>query len=151
MTSQNFKAILTAAGRRALIALPFDPDLVWGARPRHHITGSINGRPVCGPLSLEAGKYVLSLGQSYLRDNDLSVGSEVDVIIAPEGPQAETLAPDIAAALEADPQARQFFMGLATFYRKGYLRWIEGARRPETRQARIAEMVELLKAGRKQR
>jgi ATPase subunit of ABC transporter with duplicated ATPase domains len=40
---------------------------------------------------------------------------------------------------------------LATFYRNGYIRWIESARRPETRQARITEMIGLLKAGKKQR
>ena len=57
----------------------------------------------------------------------------------------------IAAALEASPTARAFFEGLATFYRKGYLRWIDGARRPETRVSRIREMVGLLDAGKKQR
>jgi hypothetical protein len=31
------------------------------------------------------------------------------------------------------------------------VRWIEGARRPETRSAHIAEMLSLLKAGKKQR
>jgi hypothetical protein len=36
-------------------------------------------------------------------------------------------------------------------YRNGYLRWIEGAKRPETRSARIAETLGLLKAGKKQR
>jgi len=40
---------------------------------------------------------------------------------------------------------------LATFYRNGYLRWIGGVKRPETRSARIAEMLSLLKAGKKQR
>jgi len=40
---------------------------------------------------------------------------------------------------------------LATFYRKGYTRWVEEAKRPETRTKRLAEMVELLKAGKRQR
>jgi uncharacterized protein YdeI (YjbR/CyaY-like superfamily) len=40
---------------------------------------------------------------------------------------------------------------LATFYRNNYIRWIESAKRPETRRGRIAEMVDLLKAGTKQR
>ena len=71
--------------------------------------------------------------------------------LEPEGPQADALAGDVVAALDAEPEARGFFAGLATFYRKGYLRWIDGARRPEVRSARIAEMVALLKAGKKQR
>ena len=70
----------------------------------------------------------------------------------PEGPQSEALAADIASALEADPEAASFFDGLATFYRKKYLLWIDATRRsPEVRAQRIAELVELMKAGKKER
>ena len=72
--------------------------------------------------------------------------------IGPEGPQRDDLAPDVAAALAADPEAAAFFDSLAQFYRRGYLRWIDATkRRPELRAERIAEMVELLRSGNKQR
>ena len=62
------------------------------------------------------------------------------------------LADDIASALEANPAAAAFFDTLAQFYRKAYLRWIDATtRRPEVRAARIAEVVELLAAGIKER
>ncbi|MCL4504858.1 MAG: YdeI/OmpD-associated family protein [Chloroflexi bacterium] len=70
---------------------------------------------------------------------------------SPEGPQQTTLAEDIAAALAAEPEARAFFDSPAAFYRRTYLKWIEGAIRPETRAARIAEMAALLKACKKQK
>ena len=58
----------------------------------------------------------------------------------------------MAAALEAAPEAATFFDSLAQFYRRAYLRWIDATRRrPDVRPARIAEMIELLKAGHKQR
>jgi hypothetical protein len=45
-----------------------------------------------------------------------------------------------------------FFDTLAQFYRKAYLRWIDATTgRPEVRAARIAEVVDLLAAGIKQR
>ena len=48
----------------------------------------------------------------------------------------DLLPPDVAEALEAEPDAQAFFESLATFYRKAYLKWIEGAaRRPEIRAA----------------
>ena len=57
-----------------------------------------------------------------------------------------------SAALKANPAAAAFFDTLAQFYRKAYLRWIDGTtRRPELRAARIAEVVDLLAAGVKQR
>jgi uncharacterized protein YdeI (YjbR/CyaY-like superfamily) len=97
-------------------------------------------------------RYFLPLGPVWRRDNGLEAGAEVEVELTPEGPQTDALAPDLLAALESEPEARAFFESLATFYRKGYLRWIEGAaRRPEIRSARIAELMSLLKAGKKQR
>lgn len=71
--------------------------------------------------------------------------------LSPEGPQSEGLSTDVAEALEAEPQAKAFFESLATFYRNTYIKWIESAKRPETRSARITEMIELLKAGKKQK
>jgi hypothetical protein len=45
-----------------------------------------------------------------------------------------------------------FTLGLAQFYRRAYLRWIDATkRRPEQRAQRIAEVIQLLEAGRKQR
>jgi uncharacterized protein YdeI (YjbR/CyaY-like superfamily) len=62
------------------------------------------------------------------------------------------LAPDVAAALDASPAAGVFFDSLAQFYRNAFLRWIDATkRRPEQRPVRIAEMVRLLEAGKKER
>ena len=70
----------------------------------------------------------------------------------PEGPQAELLAEDISEALAARPNALSAFNGLATFYKKAWLRWIDSTkRRPEVRAERIAEMVRLVEAGHKER
>jgi hypothetical protein len=58
----------------------------------------------------------------------------------------------VAEALGDRPDALAAFEGLATFYRKGWLRWIDTTkRRPEVRAARIAEMVKLIEAGHKER
>jgi len=151
MTTQRFKTIVTKAGSRTYVPIPFDPNEAWGVKQRHHITGSINGCAVRGSLGSDGSQYFLPLGAAWRRDNGVEVGSEVEVVLTPEGPQADTLAPDILAALESEPEVRAFFEALATFYRNGYIRWIESAKRPETRSARIAEMLNLLKAGKKQR
>ena len=50
-----------------------------------------------------------------------------------------------------EPAARRLFESLPTFYRKNFLRWIESAKRPETRARRIAETVATLKAGKRER
>src|SRR5262249_26307228 len=136
---------------RAYVPIPFDPAQLWGERARYHVQGTINGCRVRGALAQSGIGYFLPLGPAYRRGTGLRVGDEVSVVLSIEGPQRETLAPDIARALEADPEAARFFDGLASFYRKNYLRWIDATkRRPGARAARIAELIELLKAGRKQ-
>ena len=151
MTEQHFEATITKLGSKAELPIPFDPNEAWGEKKRHHITGSINGHKVRGALDWNGSQPVLSLGPAWRRGAGVDVGDQVEVTLAPEGPQFADLAPDIAAALEGAPEAKAFFEALATFYRKGYLKWIEGARRPETRAARIEETVSLLRSGRKQR
>jgi hypothetical protein len=151
MATQRFKTVVTKEGSRTFIAIPFNPNEVWGVKQRHHITGSINGCGVRGSLGSDGSQYFLPLGAAWRRDNGVDAGAEVEVVLAPEGPQTDTLASDIVAALESEPEARAFFDSLATFYRNGYIRWIEGAKRPETRSTRIAETLSLLKAGKKQR
>ena len=151
MTTQRFKTTVAKEGNRTYIPIPFNPNEVWGVKQRHHIAGSINGCAVRGSLGSDGSQYFLPLGAAWRRDSGVEAGAEVEVVLTPEGPQTDALAPDILAALESEPEARAFFDSLATFYRNGYVRWIEGAKRQETRQARIAEMLSLLKAGKKQR
>lgn len=150
-STQTFKTTIAKSGSRTYVALPFNPNDAWGVKQRHHIRGTINGCMIRGSLGSDGEQYFIPLGEAWRRDNALDAGAEVEVTLFPEGPQAETIALDIASALDAEPQAKEFFEALATFYRKNYIRWIEGAKRSETRAARINEMVELLKTGKKQK
>lgn len=151
MTTQKFKAVISKSGSRTFIPIPFDPNNVWGVKQRHHIRGTVNDYGVRGSLGSDGKQYFLPLGAAWRRDCGLEAGDRVDVALDPEGPQSESLAGDVLAALDAEPEAKAFFESLATFYRNTYIKWIESAKRPETRSARINEMIELLKAGKKQK
>ena len=111
----------------------------------------VNGHSVRGSLGSNGKQYFLPLGATWRRDCGLDAGDMVDVTLSPEGLQSETLSTDVAEALNAEPRAKAFFESLATFYRNTYIKSIESAKRSETRIARIKEMIELLKAGKKQK
>ena len=99
-----------------------------------------------------ADGWALPVNPQRLRCGEVAIGDEVTVELAPEGPQRDDLANDIAIVLAANPAAGAFFDTLAQFYRKAYLRWIDATtRRPDVRAARIAEVVDLLAAGIKER
>lgn len=153
MESRRFAVVIASAERgKLLVPIPFDPDQVWGAKQRHHITGTVNGVRVRAVIEPVGDGFGFTLGRASPAGHAVGVGDEVRVEIAPEGPQRDDLAEDVAAALAANPDAGAFFDSLAQFYRRGYLRWIDATkRRPEQRAERIAEMVKLLRSGTKQR
>lgn len=153
VNEKRFTATILALGKtHAALPLPFDPAEAWGERERFHVHGTIDDHTVRGPLEKRSSGYVLPLGPACRRDTGLAPGDSVTVVLRVEGPQREGLAEDLRAALDAEPEAARFFDALASFYRKGYLRWVDATKRsPETRARRIAELVRLLKASRKQR
>lgn len=151
VAAQQFQTTIAKSGSRVFIAIPFNPNEVWGVKQRHYITGSVNGCTVRGSLGSDGTQYFLPLGAAWRRDNGLDAGAMVNVVLSPEGPQTESLAADVTAALDAEPEAKAFFESLATFYRNNYIKSIEGAKRPETRAARLAEMMQLLREGKKQK
>ena len=150
---QEFTTIgLDGKRGRLLVPVPFDPDVVWGAKKRHHVNGTLNGLPIRAVIEQEGGQFGFVLGPAWLRDCGVAPGDQLTVVLAPEGPQRDDLPVDFAAALGANPQAGEFFDALAQFYRRGYLRWIDGTKnRPDLRQQRIATVIELLAAGVKER
>jgi hypothetical protein len=151
--SRSFTAVVaTDRRRRVLVPVPFDPDAASGRKLEHRVAGTVNGMGVRAVIEPLGDGHGILLGPAWRRDCGIAPGDEVAVVLAPEGPQRGDLAPDVAAALEAEPAAAAFFDSLAQFYRNAYLRWIDATkRRPELRSARIAEMVDLLEAGHKER
>ena len=53
----------------------------------------------------------------------------------------------LAAALEADPAAKASFDALAFTHRKEYARWIDEAKREDTRARRVTQALEMIRAG----
>jgi hypothetical protein len=151
MRTQKFTTRLIITGKWAVVPIPFDPNETWGEKARHDVTGTLNGHPIRGPLTLTRDGYALTLGPAWRRDAGIAETEDVIVELTPEGPQLDSISSDIADALKATPTAQAFFLSIPTFYRRNYIRWIENAKRPETRANRIQEMVRLLSEGKRQK
>jgi uncharacterized protein YdeI (YjbR/CyaY-like superfamily) len=59
------------------------------------------------------------------------------------------LPPEFQQALDQNQKAKTFFETLAPSYRKHYIGWIITAKRPETREKRIRESIQLLEKNQK--
>lgn len=64
-------------------------------------------------------------------------------------PKVPRLPAYIGAAFKTDPKAWTFFQSLAARNRRDFVAWIHTAKRPETRERRIRESIELLSVGKK--
>ena len=131
--------------------MPFDPNKVWGTRARHYASGTIDGHHYRGLLEPAGIGFFLALGPAWRRDKQLDIRKEIEVVLYPDGLQISDLAPDIIQALESEPDARSRFESLTAGYRKNIMKWIESAKRAETRAARIKETLGFLKSPPKQR
>ena len=153
MKAQQYRATVLKVGRgRVVVPVPFDPDVVFGPKERHHVSGTVNGVDVRAVIEVIDGGHAILLGPAWRRDRGVKPGDLVDVSLSPEGPQRGDLPADLLDALGDDPAAGAFFDSLAQFYRKGYLGWIDASGRSPTRRAeRVAETVRLLAEGHKSR
>jgi uncharacterized protein YdeI (YjbR/CyaY-like superfamily) len=79
----------------------------------------------------------------------VEAGDAVTVAIAlDDAPREVEVPPALAAALEGDAEAREKFEALAFTHRKELARWVAEAKREETRERRVAQALEMLRAGR---
>ena len=80
----------------------------------------------------------------------MAAGEEVDVSITLDTAPREIAVPDDLAAAFDEP-ARARFDALAYSHQKEWVRWVEEAKKPETRAARIEKTVESLREGKRTR
>jgi hypothetical protein len=148
-----FSAVIQAAGNGgAYVTVPFDVESVFGAK-RVPIQARIDGEPYRGTLVRMGGPDHILLVRKDIREKiGKQLGDTVDVVLEKDmSERIVELPPDLVSALDDEPQMRAFFDGLSFTHRKEYVNWITEAKRTETRQARIAKTLALLKNGHRTR
>jgi uncharacterized protein YdeI (YjbR/CyaY-like superfamily) len=59
----------------------------------------------------------------------------------PKTTKAFSRPPDVVAALAADAEAKRRFDALPPSHQREYLKWIDEAKKPETRRRRLAQLA----------
>ena len=95
------------------------------------------------------GKSMVGVSAEHRAGAGVAGGDEVDVDIELDTePRTVTVPEELAAALDADPEARATFDGLSYSNRSWHVLQVTGAKTEETRQRRIERSIEALHAGR---
>jgi hypothetical protein len=116
---------------------------------RFPVRARINGHTWRTSVSPMRGEFLLGLNRAVREAARVEAGDRVEVAIELDTAPREVEVPlALASALAADPAASQAFEALAFTHRKEYARWIEEAKRPETRDRRAAQALQMLREGR---
>jgi hypothetical protein len=151
-TTKRYKTTIKTGERgRVFLDVPFDPHEVWGKKAHHYVKGTMNAHPFEGSLGTRNGIVFMPLSKEFRKEAGIEPGDEVAVVIEPSVSASADLPADLAKALAGAAEAKAFFDTLSGFYQREYVKWIEGAAKAETREARVAEAVKLLKQHVKQR
>ena len=70
-------------------------------------------------------------------------------ILQARPPQPFALAPEFEQALKASEAAWRNFKALAPSYRRNYIGWLQSAKKQETREKRLRELISVLEKGKK--
>ena len=111
------------------------------------VEGVMNGQPFRAVLEPDSsGGYWLHVNKAMRNGAAADMGDTVQLAIL--GPEPEpTLPADFQAALTASHDAEALWKDLTLLGRLDWVRWIESARKPETRARRIRRAVEQLSSG----
>jgi mutator protein MutT len=149
IAGMRFRATIELGGKTATgIEVPEAVIDGLGAGKRPPVTVTINGYRYRTTAVRMGGRYLVPLSAENRAGAGVAAGDEVEVEIAlDEAPREVELPSDLDAALDAE--ARAAYDKLSFTHRKEWVRWVEEAKKPETRAARVAKTVEGLRAGRK--
>jgi hypothetical protein len=149
----KFRTVVELHGKTATgIPVPEDVVAALGPGKRPAVVVSVGGHSYRTTVAPMGGRFFVPLSAGHREAAGVAAGAEVDVGIEPDtAPREVTVPADLADALAGDAPAREFFGGLSYTHRKEWVRWIEEAKRPQTRATRLAKTVESLRAGRRTR
>jgi uncharacterized protein YdeI (YjbR/CyaY-like superfamily) len=103
---------------------------------------TINGHSYRGSVAFMGGEFWIGVTNDFRRIAGVAAGDEVDIdLVLDTAPREVSVPADLAAALDADPEARSFFDGLSYSNKRRIVEPIADAKSPETRQRRIDKSV----------
>ena len=145
----RFRARLQRRGPAAAVVLDETQVATVGeGAKRFPVVATVNGYTWRTSVARMGGEFLLGLSREVRDGAGVQADDEAEVTIElDEAPRDVDVPADLAAALAADPQAAASFDRMAFTHRKEYGRWIDEAKREETRERRVAQALEMIRAG----
>ncbi|HEX8647281.1 MAG TPA: YdeI/OmpD-associated family protein [Thermoleophilaceae bacterium] len=149
----KFSATIDRNGKTACgIRVPEEVVAGLGSSRRPAVRVTLAGHTYRSTIAARGGEFLLPVSADNREAAGVAAGDEVLVRVALDTePRVVTVPRDFDKALDARPEAKRFFSTLGYSEQRWFVLGIEGAKKPETRERRIAKAVERLASGRGQR
>ncbi|MGY2875637.1 hypothetical protein ACVW00_002827 [Marmoricola sp. URHA0025 HA25] len=148
--SIRFNAELELAGKTAA-GFEVPDDVVAGLGGGRHpkVVVTVGGYTFRTSIAKMGGRYLLGVTAARRVEGHIAPGEVYDVELALDTAPREVEIPgDFAAALSGHQEAKDFWDGLSYSNQSWHVFQVTGAKKAETRQARIEKSVAMLAAGR---
>ena len=148
--SVHFRTTIQRNGKTAM-GFEVPPDAVerLGAGKRPPVTVTINGYTYRNTVAVMGGAYMIGVSGEHRGPAGVGAGDEVDVELALDTAPREVEVPaELAAALDADPAAKETFDRLSNSNKSWHTLQVTGTKNPETRARRVEKSIAALREGR---
>jgi hypothetical protein len=122
-----------------------------GTKAMVQVMGSMNGTPFRTSLAPSGkGTHVMTVNRELQAAAGARPGDTVTIALELDsGPRLFSVPGDVTAALEASSAAAALWEDLTPRAREEWVEWVESAKKAETRQRRIEQLVERLESGKR--
>ncbi|HUB30413.1 MAG TPA: YdeI/OmpD-associated family protein [Terracidiphilus sp.] len=145
----TIQSVQGAAGRGgACVFFPYDVEKEFGTRGQVPVKITYDGVPYTGTM-VKYGhpQHMLPLLKDIREKLGKGPGDAVKVVVERDtSPRTVEVPPELEKLLKKE-KLMPVFEALSYTHRKEYVRWITEARKEETRQARLAKTVTMLRGG----
>ncbi|MGI8755889.1 MAG: YdeI/OmpD-associated family protein [Acidimicrobiales bacterium] len=143
----QFRGQVVLGGKTATgIEVPASVVEALGSAKQPAVVVGVGGHSYRTTVAVRGDQYWVPLSAENRTAAGVVAGDDVDVDIALDAaPRTVVVPPDLTKALDADATVRVAFDRLAYSHRKEWVRSVEDAKKPETRQRRIAKAVDALR------
>jgi hypothetical protein len=125
---------------------PFNVVEVFQRKGRVPVKGTINGFPFRSSLMNMGDGHMMAVNAQLRAGAKCKAGDTVDVVMELDEEVRVVEVPGYLKKIIAfDPAAKESWSKLSFTHQKEYVREIDGAKRPETREKRIAAMMDALR------
>lgn len=119
-----------------------------GGGRRAAVTVTIDGRTARLRLAVMGGENCIGISKANRAVLGVDLGDVVTARIElDEAPREVEVPAPLAEALAREPELQKRYASLAFTHRKEFAQWVAEAKREDTRAGRVAQTLEMLRAG----